>query len=374
MIARLPPFSFRDHAPLTQWAALALLTGLFSAAISLANLPAALLLGAICAGAAISSCEARIKTSPHLFVLAQAAIGGMIAQRLTPEILTEMARDWPLYVSSALMVIALSGLFGWILTRAKIFPGSTAIWGSLPGAASAMVVMAQSFGADMRLVAFMQYLRVVMVVLAASLVGRFFAPGAAEAPGAFDGFFTPFSVVDFLKTFLLLAATGFGARQLRIPAGPLLVPLAVATAAQNFGLLTLELPRGFLGLFYAILGWSIGLRFTRDILGHALSALPAVLGAIMGLIALCAALSAGLSHFLGLDPLTAYFALSPGGIDAVAIVASGAKLDMSRVLAFQTARVLLVILVGPSFARALSGAQPPTPPTPRPEKTDADID
>lgn len=349
-------FSFRDRGPLTQWAALALLTLGFGAAISALKLPAALLLGAICAGAALSSFDARIKTSPKLFVLAQAAVGGMIAQRLTPEILAEMTRDWPLFVSSALGVIALSGLFGWLLMRAKIFPGSTAIWGSLPGAASAMVVMAQNFGADMRLVAFMQYLRVVMVVLAASLVGRFFAPGAAQAPGAFDGFLAPFPAVDFLNTVALLAITGFSARKLRIPAGPLLIPLAVATAAQNLGVLTLELPRAFLGLFYAILGWSIGLRFTREILRHAFFALPAVLGAILGLIALCAALSAVLSLWLGLDPLTAFFALSPGGIDAVAIVASGAKLDMSRVLAFQTARVLLVILVGPAFARALAGA------------------
>ena len=41
-----------------------------------------------------------------------------------------------------------------------MLPGTTAVWGSSPGAATAMVLMAEAFGADARLVAFMQYLRV----------------------------------------------------------------------------------------------------------------------------------------------------------------------------------------------------------------------
>jgi uncharacterized membrane protein AbrB (regulator of aidB expression) len=40
------------------------------------------------------------------------------------------------------------------------------------GAATAMVVMSESFGADVRLVAFMQYTRVVVVTLVAALVTR----------------------------------------------------------------------------------------------------------------------------------------------------------------------------------------------------------
>ena len=54
-----------------------------------------------------------------------------------------------------------------------VVPGTTGVWGSSPGAASAMVVMADAFGADARLVAFMQYLRVVCVVVVASLIARF---------------------------------------------------------------------------------------------------------------------------------------------------------------------------------------------------------
>ena len=53
-------------------------------------------------------------------------------------------------------------------------------------------------------------------------------------------------------------------------------------------------------------------------------------------------------------PLTAYLAASPGGADAVAIIAASSRVDMSFVMAMQVARLILVILIGPSLARLLA--------------------
>jgi membrane AbrB-like protein len=279
----------------------------------------------------------------------------MIAQKMTPEILAEMARDWPVFLAAALSVVLISGAFGWLLTRWRVLPGATAIWGALPGAASAMIVMAEAHGADMRLVAFMQYLRVLLVALIASLIARFATPGADHAGAAAAAYIAPVDWPGFALTLALLLGAAWLARMTKLPAGPLLLPLFVGAAAQDLGLFTLELPRSFLALNYALLGWAVGLRFTRDILRHAVRALPAILGATLALIALCGGLAFALSRLAHLDPMTAYLATSPGGIDAVAIVAASAKLDMSFVMALQTARVLMVILVGPTLARFLSG-------------------
>lgn len=65
-----------------------------------------------------------------------------------------------------------SAVIGWLLVRYSSLPGNTGAWGSSPGGAAAMVAMAQDYGADIRLVAFMQYLRVLLVVGAAALVTR----------------------------------------------------------------------------------------------------------------------------------------------------------------------------------------------------------
>ena len=302
MTASLGRFSFREKPLAVQWAAIVALSLLLAAGLTALRLPAALLLSAIGAAATIASLEGRPKMPPRAVLLAQAVLGGMIAQYIKPAILLEIWRDWPLFVAAALSVIGASCLIGWALTRWRLFPDSTAIWGSLPGAASAMVLMAEAYGADMRLVAFMQYLRVLLVALVASLVARFFAPGGGAAPASF--LTQAQSLIDwtaFGLTCVLLLVSAWAGRRFRIPAGPLLLPLVVAATAQDLGLLTIELPRAVLAISYAILGWSIGLRFSRDILLHAFRTLPAILGATFLLLALCGGFGVLLSHFAHVD-------------------------------------------------------------------------
>ena len=52
----------------------------------------------------------------------------------------------------------------------------------------------------------------------------------------------------------------------------------------------------------------------------------------------------------GIDPLTAYLATSPGGADSAAIIAMASNVDVAFVMAMQTTRLVLVLLVGPSLA------------------------
>ena len=123
-----------------------------------------------------------------------------------------------------------------------------------------------------------------------------------------------------------------------------------APCCRTAGLLTIELPPWLLAISYALVGWSIGLRFTRPILAHAARALPRVLAAILALIAACGGLAA-LLVVAGIDPLTAYLATSPGGADSVAIIAASTPVDLPFVMAMQTARFLVVLFVGPHIAR-----------------------
>ena len=55
--------------------------------------------------------------------------------------------------------------------------------------------------------------------------------------------------------------------------------------------------------------------------------------------------------FAGIDPLTAYLATSPGGADSVAIIAASSHVDVPFVMALQTGRFLVVLLIGPRLAR-----------------------
>ena len=55
-----------------------------------------------------------------------------------------------------------------------------------------------------------------------------------------------------------------------------------------------------------------------------------------------------------MDPLTAYLATSPGGVDAVAIIAASSGGDMAFIMATQTLRLILVLLAGPYLAKAVA--------------------
>ena len=58
--------------------------------------------------------------------------------------------------------------------------------------------------------------------------------------------------------------------------------------------------------------------------------------------------------FFGTDPLIAYLATSPGGVDAVAIIAAATKVDLGFIMAMQLSRALLVMFIGPVLSRFFS--------------------
>ena len=213
-----------------------------------------------------------------------------------------------------------------------------------------MVLMAESFGADSRLVALMQYLRVLLVGVTATSVTRIWLPAHAEAVQAL-AWMAPLHGLAFAKTLALAGAGAWAAVRWRIPAGGLLVPLFAGVMLQDTGLLAIELPRWLLAGCYALVGWSIGLRFTPAILRHAARLLPRVVASICTLIALCSGLAWLLVRFAGIDPLTAYLATSPGGADTVAIIASSSPVDVPFVMAMQSARFVVVAFCGPALAR-----------------------
>ena len=83
---------------------------------------------------------------------------------------------------------------------------------------------------------------------------------------------------------------------------------------------------------------------------HALRILPHLVASILALIAFCAGLALLLVRFAGVDPLTAYLATSPGGMDSIAIIAAASPVDVPFVMSLQVVRFFLIVLFGPAIA------------------------
>ena len=327
----------------------ALLTILF---LALA-IPAAILIGPMVVAIVFGVLGSTIRLSRTLFVSAQGIIGCMIAGTLTPDVVREVAHDWPAMVFGVAVTVVASTIVGWLTARFGSLPGTSAAWGSSPGAASAMVGMAAEFGADPRLVAAMQYIRVICVVFAASVASRALVdatPSALPARAAA----AEASLAGVLAAIAVALGGSWIGRRLRIPAGGLLLPLAIGTLVNASGLVHLATPGWLLTLVYAAIGWSIGLQFEGETLRRSLRALPEIVAASFATIALCGLAAFAMVRLMGLGGLTAFLATSPGGIDTVAIIAVSGGADTPFVMALQTLRVLVVVLTGPMIARTIA--------------------
>lgn len=336
-----------------QWGTVFVASAVFLTVLETLHLPAALLLGPMIGAILIASLGANLHVPSPVQAFAQAIVGMMISRSLPLSNLHEAAQQWQVFVAGTSATVIAAGAMGWILSQRRVLPGSTAIWGSSPGAASTMIVMSESFGADMRLVAFLQYLRVMGVAAVASIIASLVMAGGGH-PIAPVEWFPHLDATQFALTMAVAIGGAVIGRVSKMPAGALMIPMILSNILANLGFITIVLPPWLLAISYGLFGWSIGLRFTRAILIYAARAFPKLVVAVATLIGVCAGFGMVLSAVAGVDPLTAYLATSPGGADSVAIIAASSNVDVPFVMTMQMMRFLTVLVTGPALARYLA--------------------
>jgi uncharacterized protein len=293
-------------------------------------------------------------------VAALAVVGGVLAATFRPSVLPLIAANLLPVCLVVVGTLLLSLAAGMLLARIAGLDRRTAALGTLPGAASGMLAMSGPLGADPRLVAVMQYTRVVVVVFSAALVSRLgLVPGTAPQGISTGGLQAspagPTLVQNPLLVYALTAlVAGFGAwagTRLRLPAGALLGPLILGVGLEELGVVGLAWPPGVPQAAFLVLGLWVGLLFDRPSLEAVGRLLPLVLVSAAGLVIACAALGWLLTALTDIDGLTAYLATTPGGIDSVAIMALGSGADAPLVLAVQMLRLFAVVLAGAFLGR-----------------------
>ncbi|WP_124354812.1 AbrB family transcriptional regulator [Pseudomonas chlororaphis] len=351
-LPRPSPLSLSTWPLALQWLALLILAGSAGQLLKHFEVPAGQFLGPMLVAIGFGVSGASIRVPRQAFRLGQGSVGVLAAHSMTMAVLASMAQSWPVMLFATLLTVCLSALVGLALVRLGGLAPSTAAWGTAPGAASAMVAMADDFGADSRVVATMQYVRVVCVVMIGALASHWIGvPAGGSQAHSTEVVLQTFTLLNLgltLATIVLGVLLGS-----RVPAGALLVPLLIGGALQISGLLHITLPGWLLALAYGAIGCYIGLRFDRPTLRYVWTRLPAMIFGAVLLIALCALSAWLLAHWLDKDFLSVYLATSPGGLDAMTIIAVDTHADVGLVLAMQTLRLFAVIVSGAFFARLI---------------------
>lgn len=317
----------------------------------MANAPlfAALLVGI---GYALSG--RRSITAPRaVFNSSQAVIGVGAGSLLQQTALRDLVTHWVPFLLVSIATIALSVGLGLVLARLTPLDSVTASFGMMGGGAQGIVAISRELGADERLVATMQYVRVVIIVASVPLVAG--AAFGVSDTSSWNGEARGADLLIDLPFVVGTAAIGMlFARLTRLPTGSLLGPMLVAAAVVlATASADLAVPRLLQDLALAGLGLDVGLRFTGRSLRTAGSVLPAVVAAIVVLIVVCALVGAILAPIAQVSPLAGYLATSPGGLSVVVGIAVTTETDGPFVVSLQVLRLFLILLIAPVLARAL---------------------
>lgn len=345
-----------------RWLLVLLAVSVASCVFTLVRLPTPLLFGGL-AGAlvyALTRPNAPLRLPDSAFLAGQAVVGVIVGASIDWGSLAALGPRWLIVVVVACFSLAVSLLVGALLIRRGASP-ATAAFSSIAGGAAGLTAMADELGADARVVAVLQYLRLLVVlvtmpVVVAVIFGARNDGTALSSPAGNWRVDIPFVVIA-------VAAGLIGGRLLRLPSAAILGPLAAAaglTLVPYFA--DAAVPPIVAGLGYLAIGVQVGLKFTVGSLRSIGAMVPTALLTIVVTLAACAGLGALLTVTTDATPLDAYLATTPGGIYAVLGTAASTGGDVTFVTAAQILRLLIVLASAPLVAAVLRRYDGPAAP------------
>jgi len=330
-----------------QMALLAVVIVAAGVAMNAVGVPSPYLFAALLIGLARALAIAQPLELPRrVFVAAQAVTGVTLGTYLQRSSLHVLADDWLAVALVSLATLGISLAAGGILARLTILDRPTAALGMIAGGASGIVGISDDLGGDDRLVAFMQYLRVFVVVLVTpALVGVIF-PGAHAGSVPTTG-----PILGTATAWLLTIGIAIAGQAVPLPARSLMGPMLIAGALTLGGVTDFTPPPLLRETAFGVIGLYIGLRFTAQTLRAVGRLLVPVAVSIVALLVACFGLAIVLDATTSVSLEDAYLATTPGGLYAVLAVAFGAGANTTFIVAVQSLRVLVMVVLAPLAVR-----------------------
>lgn len=316
------------------------------------GIPVPWLLGPLFGGLLLAIVTQRPWHVPRsLNTVAQLLMGVAFGLRLTPEVLSVIGSRLPAMALLVVLTALLSIGNGFLLWRWARVDHATGFLGSVPGAAGSIVAIADDLGADARLVAVLQYLRILLVSFLAPLAVEHLAPLIA---GSADSILPMQAAVSFepwhLAIIPVYGLLGLAiARLVRLPAGFFMGPFLAATLGTFAGV-RIAFPSWLFAGALAVVGAMIGTQFDWDLI-RKLGRLLVIQTALVILLMLAAGgLGYVFSLMTGVPLVTAFLGSTPGGMDPMIAVSIELGADPPFVMAMQMIRFFLLLFTGPWVA------------------------
>jgi membrane AbrB-like protein len=339
-------------------------------AFGLLGIPGGWLSGAILlvAAAALAGrpMHVPVRLNRVIFVLIGASLGAVV----TPETL----RGIVTYPLSIVMLLVAMGAVSWLgaeyLRRVHNWDRVSASLGAAPGALSQCIAVATELGADLRGIAIVQTLRVVIIAVGLpaglALLGLV-TPSARGLGGAFD----PAKLDELAILLAVSAAAAWVAYRVRFPGGILFGAMLASAVLHGSGLIHAAMPWWAANAAMIALGGITGSRFAGVQVGLLLRYLGAGLGSFAVSLLIAGVFVALLLAVVPGQAGDALIAFAPGSVDAMMLLALALHTDPVYVGAHHMVRIFFVSLTMPLLAQRAARVEhrpvdetrlpPPTP-------------
>jgi membrane AbrB-like protein len=283
-------------------------------------------------------------------------VGVFLGGSFSPDLMSRLG-EWAL---SLLMIVAFIPLITLIASiyyhKFAGFDGLTAMFSGTPGTLTAMVIIGGESGADERMIALTQGLRVVIVVFLMPLVVV-----AVTAAGPLSTNILPEGGPFLWRDGVLLLAAaliGFGlARVLKLPASAMTGSMLASAALYLSGLVHWRPPDAALWVCLWVLGSAIGSRFSTVPLRTFFKVSRHAVIATAVVILISAAFALLVSQLTGMAYMTALLSFTPGGVAEMCLIAIAFDIDPATVAIHHLVRIVVLITAAPFAASWLKARQ-----------------
>jgi hypothetical protein len=340
------------------------------AALGLLGVPAGWLSGSILAvaGAALGGRPMLIPTllMRAIFVLIGISLGAVV----TPETLHGMA-TYPLSIAVLLLAMAVISVCGaGYLQVIHRWGKVDAYLAAAPGGMSQVLALGAELGGDLRAIAIVQSIRVVVIAVGLpaglSLLGL-----VGHAPPRITGALTSTALDELMILVVVSTVAAIIAYRTRFPGGLLFGAMLTSAALHGSGLIHAVMPWWVANTAMVAMGAITGSRFANTPIRLLLHFVAAAFGSFAVAVVIAALFAVGLISVLSLRVAEVMIAFAPGAVDAMMLLALALNLDPVYVGAHHLTRIFFVSLTMPLVARRTARSlkiqkQPAKPPLKRP--------
>jgi len=356
MLFALPPR--RTLIEIAETLAIALVGAL---SFALLGLPAGLVSGSVLAVTAAALLGRPVKMPLVLVRVCYVVIGILLGSVVTPDTLRGVT-TWP--ASIALLILASLGMMFATSVYLRVvhrWDPLSALMGASPGSLAQVISLSTELGGDLRAIAIVQTVRVLLLVVGLpnglALFGLV-VPAVAAARGP--------AGISVLGEMILLAAVAgvfaIGFLRLRFPGGLMFGAMTGSAILHGTGVIHAVLPWWIGASAVIVLGGFVGSRFANTTFRLLVGFLGAAFGSFAVSMAVAAFFVALDAHFFGFPISNIAIAFAPGAQDTMMVLALALHLDPVYVGAHHLVRFLVVTFAVAFGARRIAKETTPRHP------------